>query len=552
MKKTSTWIIASIITLIIWSGILTYTKLPDISEYSATNIATISSLVIQTEDRRFKSHIGIDLYAMLRAWYYNLVHGQVVQWWSTISQQLLKHYWWHHSRTWQHKIQEIWWAVILTILNSKLWIMNYYLDHVPFPNGGVFWYASACEYYFDKKCEQLFESDILFLIAIAQDGSNPYHQSNFDRIRALRDQLCYKTDLDCNAISKLSPQSVHELSRHSDRLDPRARITLQDYPSSIFDRSLTDRVDSLIQTNRALLEQHQVHDCCIVVIWPDWEIISYNQCRAYDERVGTIDLCRRPRQTGSAIKPFIYALAFATFGYSSGTTIEDEPVSFNLWDGSLYEPKNFDNQYHGTVTLAQALGNSFNIPAIKLTHQLGVAVVINWINQLRQQYGQNTAWLESDKLLFTPQQLGLSVWLWTYETSPLEFARLWGFRYDSSPVSPLTRISIPLEGIGGGRPEGLIPNTSNIKQEIVSILSNPLNRVISFGQDNLLNRSWWFVKTGTSRKFVDWRSCGGRVDRELIVCVRVWNHDVSSMDSSSVDTAGYLRYLVTQQLDNKW
>jgi membrane carboxypeptidase/penicillin-binding protein PbpC len=105
--------------------------------------------------------------------------------------------------------------------------------------------------------------------------------------------------------------------------------------------------------------------------------------------VGTVDLCRTRRQTDSAIKPFIYAQAFQEFGYTGGTMVMDEPVSFDLGNGSLYEPKNFDSQFHGSVTLAQALGNSFNIPAIKLTHQLGVVKVINNINQLRHDYGQN-------------------------------------------------------------------------------------------------------------------------------------------------------------------
>jgi hypothetical protein len=148
--------------------------------------------------------------------------------------------------------------------------------------------------------------------------------------------------------------------------------------------------------------------------------------------------------------------------------------------------------------------------------------VITNINQLRHDYGQNLTWLESDKTIFTPEQLWLSVGLGTYEMSPLEFARLWWYWYSSSPIT----------------------------KEIKNILSDSLNRVISFGQDNLLNRSWWFVKTGTSRKFVDGWTCGWKLDRELIVCVRVGNHDVSSMDSSSVDTAGYLRYLTTQLIDD--
>lgn len=548
MKKTIIISITCILLLIIWSGILTYQQLPNLwndidittSGRAMSDVPTsISHLVIQTEDHRFDSHIGIDWYGIVRAWYYNLVHGQVVQWWSTIPQQLLKHYRWHSQRTRQHKIQEMRWAIILTASNSKSSVLSYYLDHVPFPNGWVTWYTSACEYYFDKQCEQLFESEILFLIAIAQDGSNPYHQTNFDRIKSLRDQLCSKTQLDCSMMSQLSPQTVYELSRHDDSMDPRTRMVLEDYPSSVFDLDLTHSIDRLISSNRALLESHGAHDCCIMVVWPDWALISYNQCRAYDERVGTVDLCRTPRQTGSAIKPFIYAQAFRELWYTGWTLIADEPVSFDLGDGSLYEPKNFDNQYHGTVTLAQALGNSFNIPAIKLTHELWVASVIANINQIRRDHGQNLTWLESDISIFTPSQLGLSVWLWTYEMSPLEFTRLWWYWYNS--VQGRSRNTATDSSIG--------TIDISIKQQIKSILSNPLNRIISFGQDNLLNRAWWFVKTGTSRKFIDGWTCGWMMDHELIVCVRVGNHDVSSMDSSSVDTAGYLWYLTTSVLD---
>lgn len=136
-------------------------------------------------------------------------------------------------------------------------------------------YATACEYYFDKQCDQLFESEILFLIAVAQDGSNPYRQTNFDRIKKLSMQLCHKRarantrediDLDCSQMDQLSPSQIHDLSRHDDTLDPRTRLVLEDYPSMIFDTVLTDQIGSLIQTNRALLEQHQAHDCCIVVV----------------------------------------------------------------------------------------------------------------------------------------------------------------------------------------------------------------------------------------------------------------------------------------------
>jgi membrane carboxypeptidase/penicillin-binding protein PbpC len=82
--------------------------------------------------------------------------------------------------------------------------------------------------------------------------------------------------------------------------------------------------------------------------------------------------------------------------------------------------------------------------------------------------------------LFDANRLGLSVALGTYETSPLEFTRLWTHWLKDKNIST---------------------------NQIIQILSNHQNRLISFGIDNYLNRTGWFVKTGTSRKFIDGWTC---------------------------------------------
>lgn len=498
--------IIGVVVLIFVSLIKIRCDLPNISTLWYPD--RLAQLVIASEDRRFYSHIWVDIIWVIRAAVSNISAWKITQWWSTIPQQLLKHYRWHTRRTRSNKRYESVWAILLTIRYTKSDIVGYYLDHVPFP--ASVWYSSACQLYFDKSCNQLFDSELIFLIAIAKEGSNPY--SNFDQIRSIASNICETTNTTCIGMDTIS------LKPRTQTIDPRTRLALMDYPSTMRDTWLYTKIDTLISSNYGLLKQHGANDCCIIIIGTWWQIISYNQCRNYHDRLWTIDMCRTRRQTWSAIKPWIYDRAMRQYGYTSGSLILDAPVSYTMADWSAYEPKNFDSAYHGTVTLAQALWNSFNIPAIKLTHLLWVSVVIDMINDMRLRYGQNTWVLASEISVFTPQKLWLSVGLGTYEMSVLEFVRLWWYRYDT-------------------------PN------QIMPILSNPLNRVVSFGQDNFLNRKNRFVKTWTSRKFVDGWACGWRMDRETIICVRVGNADISSMNSASVDTAWYLRYLATQLID---
>jgi penicillin-binding protein 1C len=497
----------------------------------------LPAMVIAREDRRFYRHRGIDVVGVGRALFANLRHGTIVQGWSTLDQQLLKWHRWHTRRDRSAKFSEMVGAVLLNFFFTKEEIFHAYMDTIPFPNGGVQWYAAACVYYFEKSCVKLFPAELYFLLAVAQYGANPYRESVFPRVKALSVQVCQTLSTwslaflwwrsgggDCTKIAALPPVDVYDLSWSSDALDPRTRLVLETYPSNIFQREFHRKIDELLAVYRPVMEQYAVWDCCVVVIGEAWAIVSYNQCRPYDERVGTVDMCRAPRQTGSAIKPFLYALAFDELGWTGWTVIVDEPVSFDLGDGSLYEPKNFTERFYGAVSVADALGSSLNIPAIKLTHTLWVDRVVSHLNTLRRSYGQMVHRLAWDSVVYSAQELGLSVWLGTYALSPLEFARLRGYRYGPRPVT-------------------------STKTALVDILANPLYRVMSFGQDSLLNRSGWFVKTWTSRKFVDGRACGGRVDRERIVCVWVGNHDASSMRTSSVDTAGYLWNLVTRLVD---
>jgi penicillin-binding protein 1A len=88
------------------------------------------------------------------------------------------------------------------------------------------------------------------------------------------------------------------------------------------------------------------------------------------------------RQVGSLFKPFVYVAAIDT-GYTAASEIEDAPVSFYAGPGQPpYEPKNYDREYHGFITLRQALEGSRNVPTIRLMDKLGPPQVIKYARQL--------------------------------------------------------------------------------------------------------------------------------------------------------------------------
>jgi membrane carboxypeptidase/penicillin-binding protein PbpC len=76
------------------------------------------------------------------------------------------------------------------------------------------------------------------------------------------------------------------------------------------------------------------------------------------------------RQPGSTIKPFTYLLTFEKLGFTPESTILDFPIAYKTSESYAYEPKNYSQDYKGEITLRQALSQSVNIPAIKLTEQI--------------------------------------------------------------------------------------------------------------------------------------------------------------------------------------
>ncbi len=193
------------------------------------------------------------------------------------------------------------------------------------------------------------------------------------------------------------------------------------------------------------------------------------------------------RQTGSAFKPFIYAAAL-DLGYSPLDTVMDEPFCMDIPGSGQWCPKNYTNKYYGRVTLADALKDSLNIPAVKVSEKVGR----DNVRQVASQFG-----LESDLADGPALALGAS------ESTLIEMTGAYaGILNGGSAVTPygLTELRLlgenePLMGAEGGIGERVIQTEA--AQQLIWMME----KVVSDGSGKRAQLPGWQAagKTGTTQ-----------------------------------------------------
>lgn len=491
---------------------------------------TVKNLVVGIEDRRFWEHWWIDLRAVARAIWANTQHIWGLQGASTIDQQLIKLDRQYFVRNRPTKLAEYRRAVRLQRQLSKEELLVRYLNMIPFSHG-IRWRKSACQLYRWVPCDELREDQLLVMLMIAQLGANPYREDDRQTIIDRAEMYVrVRPDLFSSGLVIDSALLVDELNWFPAPLDPRVEQVVRHESAwgvVAYDLEISDRIAVLLDATRLQRKQYAIADCCVVVLDGQGGLVSMNMCRAWDDsQAGKTNVCLTPRQTWSAIKPFLYLYAFRKLGLTSADTIVDEPVQFDLGGGNIYDPKNFDLDYHGEVSYAYALGNSLNVPAVKTLHAVGVAPFLQF---LKEQVRRLAPWTDENPK--TAGEVWLSLALGTYELSPWQFTQL-------------RRMLLPT----------VVPRDYLAQRaDIVDVLSNPVNKVVSFWQDSFLATQWRAMKTGTSRKFVDGWICGVRTTVPAkggaTICIRLGNVTNAPMLGASSEVGSYLWSLVVQAVE---
>lgn len=511
---------------------------------------------LAAEDIHFYEHGGVDLFAIARAIFFNVKEQRIVSGASTIPQQLIRNLLgFQRQRDLSDKILEAMYAVRLSHLYSKDQILELYLNKIYYGNLAYGSQSAALDY-FGKNIYDLDLAESAFLAGLPQAPSayNPflYFDKAKKRQKYVLDQMVkyqFVTQqeaeaaqmeplhLRSNITTMKAPHFVHYVMNQLD--DQLGNQMVSHGGLSVYttlDLDLQLKAEKIVSHQVELLKEEHVTNGALLSLDPKTgQILAWVGSEDYfNESIdGAVDMVTALRQPGSSIKPFTYLLALEN-GYTPATILDDLPTEFSTENGP-YSPKNYDLKYHGPVRLRNALGSSYNIPAVKTLEYVGIE---NFIQFLRK--------LGIDTLDQNPSFYGLALTLGGGDVRLYDMARAYNVLANFGYKRDLSFL-LKIENHEGQKlfewtvPEkeyALGTDGREHAYQIIDILKDPLARLGGFGEGSVLELSHEAaVKTGTTRNFRDNWAIG--FTPQILTAVWVGNADASPMKNiSGVDGAG--------------
>ena len=328
------------------------------------------------EDRRFYSHHGVDAKAVTRAALQFARHGRIVSGASTLTMQVARLLQGKHERTGSGKLRQMVRALQLERALTKNEILRIYLRLAPF-GGNIEGVRGASLTYFGKEPARLSLGEAALLVALPQSPEYRRPDRNPEAARRARDRVLARA-VAAGVVSiaeadKAKQERVPLARLEFPKLAPHlaeaeaARDKNQTVHQLTLDAALQASLEKLV-VERTRSIGDKISAAIIVADHTTGEILGYIGSAGYLDanRLGAIDMASAVRSPGSTLKPFIYGLSFEAGLAHPETMIEDRPVRFGN-----YAPKNFDDDYHGTVTIREALSQSLNIPAVRVLARVG-------------------------------------------------------------------------------------------------------------------------------------------------------------------------------------
>lgn len=383
---------------------------------------------------------------------------------------------------------------------SKAAILEFYLNQAPYARQrrGV---LQAARLYFGRDLDTLSLREMLALVVLVRaPGSMDLMRGSPLMERAamsLAKHLLVKGHLDqdgfhaaVNGVLRLQPLEWHVDAGHfvqhllripesvngrrhgrlASTLDRHLQVLTQD----ILDRRLKDLDPDGVSDGAVLVVDHRRDE---ILAWVNGGGLSG------DRPGGWIDAVTTPRQPGSTLKPFLYALAMEK-GWTAATRIEDAPLAEAIGSG-LHSFRNYSGAHYGWLRLRDALGNSLNIPALRAIRFTGASPFLERLHELGLR-----------SLDRSPDFYGEGLALGDGEVSLLELVGAYAVLARGGELRPL-RMVLESEAAPGGWSRRVIDE--GIASVIGSILSDPEARRLEFGAGHILSLPvQTAVKTGTS------------------------------------------------------
>lgn len=366
------------------------------------NIDNISPYLIDctiyTEDKNFYKHFGFDFMRIMSAMYSNLISHSNSQGASTITQQYAKNMFLDFDKTWKRKWDEAWYTLKIEANYSKKEILEGYLNTINYGHGqyGV---KSAAKYYFNKDCKDLSLAEASLIAGIPKAPSK--YSPIIDMDMAKKRQLTVLNSLvKNNIITKDEANKTYneEIEIVGDK-DDKNISSINYYIDAVMDelknndsipRNYNDFGGLKIYTNFNYDVQKNLEDnirdtfgdedsleTASVVMNPEnGGIMALVGGRDYNKSTYNRAISSK-RQVGSTMKPYLYYSALEN-GFTASTSFKSEKTTFNLDNGKVYSPNNYNNVYGNIpISMATAVAYSDNIYAIKTHLFIGENNLIN-------------------------------------------------------------------------------------------------------------------------------------------------------------------------------
>jgi 1A family penicillin-binding protein len=477
--------------------------------------AVVQEAVVASEDRRFYEHLGFDLRANLRALTRDVEAGGVRQGGSTITQQLARALFLGNERTLTRKLAEIPLAVGLEILLTKKQILEMYLNSVYWGQAGtvgIGGVAQASRWYFDTPVDSLDVAQAATLAAIipAPNLYDPF---------AHPDQALKHRDLvldELVELGKITPEQAEQAKARplgaQKGPGPAERYpSYTGYVREVLDRKLSkdasqgwglDIFTTMDAVAQPYAEYEMAHRVSALARGLQGAFVAIDPLTSkVQAMVGGVALqegdfnraTQARRQTGSAIKPIVYAAALggSAGNFTPATVVSDTLRTFGSGEDA-WTPHNYDETYHPRVTLALALARSLNVATANLVDQIGPGTVASF----------------ADRFGLGQFQAVPSIGLGSNETNLLALTNAYAVFANGGKLREPTPIRVVVDGEGNEilRPAGEAEQL--ITPGLAALMTGLLEDVVRYGVAYPLRASYGFTrpvagKTGTTNDFND-------------------------------------------------
>lgn len=524
----------------------------------------VKKSTIAIEDKDFYKHGGFDVWGILRSFYRLIIHRRVEGGGSTLTQQLVKNALLTSDQSVVRKIKELILAIQVERAYTKDQILEMYLNEIPY-GGTAYGIEAAANLYFGKHASELDLSEASLLAGLPQRPSvySPYgsqpelakvrqeqvlrrmvedeYISDSEAERAKNQELVYRTSQ-----KELGFKAPHFVLYVKQKLEEQYDTRTVEQGGlkvvTTLDYKLQEQVEDILKTEVDKLKNYEVGNAAAVVLdSKTGEILSMAGSKDYFANSepegciegkscafeGNVNVALGQRQPGSATKPITFAAGMLK-GYTAAQVLMDVKTVFPGGAGlPEYIPVNYDGQFHGPTQVRYALGNSFNIPAVKMLALVGVKNVMD----LGYRMGLSTWEPTADNI----SSVGLSLTLGGREVRLLDLTSAFSvFANQGKKQEPISILKV--EDASGKmlyeyRPtEGVRVLDEGIAFIISNILADNGARTAAFGSNSVLNvpGKTVSVKTGTT----DQKRDNWTVGYTPILTTGVWvgNNDNTVMD----------------------